>query len=241
MARWESESCMVLSEYAEYIFIELYGGKSCSTIIGGIYRPPNLSAHAFTESLEIFLERDRNSWHKCYLVGDFNVQLLKYPTDSQSAGLINAFLENSFFPLVSTPTRVTKNCHSIIDNIFCNDTNILHNSSTYVIEDTTTDHFPILISLKSFTKSTGLPSRPSKKVIQINPTTSAAFKEALATEDWDGVVDGSGDCSVQFEHFSAIFLEHVQTEVMQPSRSLSKILKSWVTEELYCSMKNRNR
>lgn len=145
--------CAYVGEHAESIFIELVGTvTSCNprpTVIGSIYRPPPLSAQPFVDSIESLLDKCRQSNQKYHSFEDFIIQLQRYPTGSVVDGLINAFLASSFFfPLECNLTRVSMTSQSIItDNLFTSDTAILRNSSTHVNEDTSSDHYPILLSV----------------------------------------------------------------------------------------------
>jgi hypothetical protein len=64
----------------------------------------------------------------CYLMGDFNIDLLK----SESCDYANRFIEqlftSYFVPLITKPTRITEHTATIIDNIFTNNIEKVENS-----------------------------------------------------------------------------------------------------------------
>ena len=61
----------------ECLFIEIINEKSKNLIIGTIYRPPNNRFNEFENDLKAILTK-LDKWDKpCYIMGDFNIDLLK--------------------------------------------------------------------------------------------------------------------------------------------------------------------
>ena len=60
---------------------------------------------------------------KKYLLGDFNVDLLKIDDDSKSSKFFDTMTSNLFIPHIIHPTRITPKSKTLIDNIFSNATN----------------------------------------------------------------------------------------------------------------------
>ena len=55
-----------------------------------------------------------------FLLGDFNINLLKYIEHNQTNEFLDALASNSFIPLILQPTRITSHSNTLIDNIFSN-------------------------------------------------------------------------------------------------------------------------
>ena len=53
-------------------------------------------------------------------MGHFNIDLLKYDTNTDSTTCLDSMYTNSLLPYISTPTRVTAHSKTLIDNIFSN-------------------------------------------------------------------------------------------------------------------------
>ena len=53
-------------------------------------------------------------------MGDFNVDLLKYEDDANTADFLDKIYSTSLIPQVISPTRVTPRLKTLIDNIFFN-------------------------------------------------------------------------------------------------------------------------
>ena len=52
------------------------------------------------------------------LMGDFNIDNLKYDKNNDSAAFLDMMYENVPLPYISSPTRVTSRSQTLIDNIF---------------------------------------------------------------------------------------------------------------------------
>jgi hypothetical protein len=56
----------------------------------------------------------------CYLMGDFNIDLLKYENCTFANRFFNQLTSSEFLPLITKPTRLTEHAATLINNIFCN-------------------------------------------------------------------------------------------------------------------------
>ena len=56
------------------------------------------------------------------LMGDFNIDLLKYDTNPDSIAFLDSVYINFYLPSITTPTRVTTHSKTLIDNSFLNNT-----------------------------------------------------------------------------------------------------------------------
>ena len=72
-------------------------------------------------------------------MGDFNIDLLKYDTNTDSTTCLDSMYTNSLLPYISTPTRVTAHSKTLINNIFSN--NIEDGLISGNITTTITDHY----------------------------------------------------------------------------------------------------
>jgi len=62
----------------EALFIEIINEKSKNIIADAIYRPPNNRFNEFDNDLKTILTK-LDKWDKpCYIMGDFNINLLEY-------------------------------------------------------------------------------------------------------------------------------------------------------------------
>ena len=71
------------------------------------------------------------------LMGDFNIDILKYDKSNDSAAFLDMMYESFLLPYISSPTRVTPRSQTLIDNIFPNITEneIISENITTTISD----------------------------------------------------------------------------------------------------------
>ena len=109
------------SKEVESIFMEIINKKERNTVIGCIYRPPCIDARKFNDTfLQNTLEKLSYKNKDIILMGDFNIDILKYDTNNDSAAFLDIIYENFLLPYISSPTRVTPRSQTLIDNIFSN-------------------------------------------------------------------------------------------------------------------------
>ena len=88
---------------------------------------------------------------KSLLLGDFNVDLLKFDTHSGTRDYYDILSANGFRPLIYQPTRVSGSSATLIDNIFINDIETFSNGGN--ITTSISDHFPQFCVLDLFDKN----------------------------------------------------------------------------------------
>ena len=57
-------------------------------------------------------------------MGDFNVDLLKYEDDANTADFLDKIYSTSLIPQITSPTRITPRSKTLIDNIFSTDASV---------------------------------------------------------------------------------------------------------------------
>ena len=91
---------------AESLFIEITKSNGKNIVVGVVYRPPNSDVNDFIQDMDSLITKISRENKICYLMGDFNLNLL----NCENHKLTNAFLDimysNMFFPLITRPTRI---------------------------------------------------------------------------------------------------------------------------------------
>ena len=84
-------------------------------------------------------------------MGDFNVNLINSNDDKNTSNFLDTMLSHSFLPFITTPTRITRNTKTLIDNIFYNKplNDIMSGNLSSIISD---DLIQFLIEPSKFTK-----------------------------------------------------------------------------------------
>ena len=105
------------------VFIEIectvFGTKS-NIIIGVVYRMPDSSVDVFNERRYDILNVFTKEKKICYLVGDLNIDLLKYEEHRPTSDFVDILYANNMFPFIVKPTRVTDKSATLIDHIMTN-------------------------------------------------------------------------------------------------------------------------
>ena len=88
--------------------------------MGVIYRPPNTDFDVFYDNFIDILAKINLEKRPTYLLGDFNIDLLKYDKDPKTQKFLNLLLSNGFYLRIDRPTRITESTATLIDHIFVN-------------------------------------------------------------------------------------------------------------------------
>lgn len=128
----------MMNEHCESLFVDCKDNV-CDYIVGVIYRRPGSDNAAFINSLSEIMTILRTSNKKCYILGDFNLDLLKYEFNNYVREFTDKMFSNFFYPCIHKPTRVSNHSATIIDNIFCND--LLTQRSNGILLTDSSDHF----------------------------------------------------------------------------------------------------
>ena len=136
-------------------------------LIGTIYTPPKDTYKQFEDKLSAILQTIYQENKKCYLMGDFNIDLLKIDLNDNLNSFINLMFSSSFYPTISKPTRITKSTATLIDNIFSN--TLEEKCKTGLLLTDLSDHLPVFqLNLSEATYSTRKITQVNKKLRTVN-------------------------------------------------------------------------
>ena len=107
-------------------------------------------------------------------MGDFNINILNSQSH-QSMLMINPFLTNRMFALISKPTRITCSTATLIDNIFTN--NLEQSMSSGILYTDLSDHLLIFKVTRLNLDVRPLCQKRLKRLV--NLTTIAAFRSLV--------------------------------------------------------------
>ena len=82
-----------------------------NVIIGTIYRPAATVTTQFNKKLEAVVEKIQKENKKCYIMGDYDINLLNYDVHNNTAEFTDVMYANSFIPLVTRLTRIIHLLH----------------------------------------------------------------------------------------------------------------------------------
>ena len=136
----------------ESVFIEIINRKGKNTIVECMYRHPCMEVTEFNDVfLQNILEKLSYENKEIIIMGDFNIDILKYDTNGDSAMFLDNMYKNLLLPYIISPTRVTPRSQTLIDNIFSNiiEKDIISGNITTIISD----HYMQFVLFKNKTKS----------------------------------------------------------------------------------------
>ena len=133
----------------EALWIEVLNEKQSNLLCGTIYRHPNGNIDEFLEYLNTALEKTNSENKPCVIMGDFNLDLLKFESHNETDSFLNSMLANFFQPHILQPTRITDHSATLIDNIFLNSLNEYFTISGNIIYDLT-DHLANFLIINNY-------------------------------------------------------------------------------------------
>ena len=224
---------------SESIFAELSGPNGKQILVGCVYRHPSPPISDFFELfLNDILAKIGNERKKALLLGDFNVDLLKYDSHTGTRDYYDILSANGFRPLIFQPTRVSTTSATLIDNIFINDIETYSNGGN--ITTSISDHFPQFCLLDIFDNNINQKEvRYGRSYKHFNQN---EFDNELRAIDWNQLFFNKSS-----EESFEIFFQTIERllDEMAPVRRLTKkeinlLKKPWITTGLLKSMEGRD-
>ena len=175
-----SDLCSSNSALFDSVFVEIENPHGKNLIIGRVYRPPSANLHAFLESFQQLLDRVTRDNKMCYIMGDFNLDLLNTDLHSATNEFINALFSHFLYPLISRPTRLTSYSATLIDNIFTNNISAVSAlcDNGLIINDLS-DHLPIFTHCYTDAHSSNIKSKKSVAIRNFSSQNIKAFDNLL--------------------------------------------------------------
>ena len=138
-----------LTDEFETIWVEISNSKD-KVMEGEVYRHPNSNFLAFQDELFSTLHKLSSCNCPYYILGDFNVDLLKINSNSSEADLKNFTNCSVIHCLIKKPTRITDHSSALLDHLCTNESRITIHSGICIWD--VSDHYPIFCIIPS-TKS----------------------------------------------------------------------------------------
>ena len=235
-----TEKSIFIDRVFESIFAEVWINNNKKVVIGNVYRPsvnhPTLSSsQQFDQFFEMFsnlLNDFSCSNTQVIIVGDFNLDALKYNLVNQVTEYIDLLFSYGFLQLIMKPTRCTPHSASLIDHVLTNTKSDVF--ETAILTSDISDHFPFIF----FSKICSHPQ--NNKLIKFRDFSDLnvkKFTSALRSINWDFLnsFDGTQDA---YDHFSETFFTLYNLYFPECSKYLNKNLHSifpWMTKGLLVS------
>lgn len=148
-----SDLSIFIPHIIETIFVEIRHGNNKPIIIGCIYRPnspPKADLDIFVNTISEVINLIKSENKEVILMGDLNIDLLKYNTHNKTNSFINGIFSGGLLPLITKPTRICDSTATLIDHILTNITSLDHVSGITITD--ISDHFGVFAIFKNKTK-----------------------------------------------------------------------------------------
>ena len=207
-------------------------------IVGVIYRPPGTDMNQFNSiTCDIVSQISRDN-KICYLMGDYNINILNNEVHSQTSDFIDLMYSYSLVPLINRPTRITNNSATLIDNIFSNNLHDLHKSTQTILVTDISDHLPIIHinwNFKDCNEDLSMIRRSNTK------KNREEFKQAMNNINWTELYSMS-DTQSAFSYFHNVIKGlHDKHFPKKQIKLRHNCRKPWLTTGLKNAIKTKNK
>ena len=225
----------------ESIFAEIIVSGKKNIVVGCIYRHPSMTVSDFNENyLNPLMENLTDKKHN-FLLGDFNVDLMKTDTDEDSMAYLDIISSNLFVPHIIHPTRITPHTKTLIDNIFSNLPNFSQGKSGNITL-TISDHLAQFLTIPLETGDT-IPQKDYYKRDTKNFDRENFFLDLLSI-NWDEVIKlDLQDPNISFaEYYSTInnLIDKYMPLQKMTRKEVKLMFKPWITSDIRKAMKERD-
>ena len=215
------------------LWIQFHFETKKNVLCGVIYRQHDKPVN-FLEYLEEVLEKYSDG-KNVYILGDFNIDLLKTETCNFSHDFLLSLQSHLFVPTIDKPSRVHHNSASLIDNIFTN--NLEHSIYSGNIVSDISDHYSQFCITSSTTQST---IKINKKVRCFSAFSKDQFLKELSNIDFTSTGNVDQMFSSFFKNLNKIVNKHAPLKRLS-KRKQRQMSKPWITQGIRSSIKVKNK
>ena len=210
--------------FIECIFVKIIQQPSKNIIVGCVYRPPDTDVAMFNTEMAIILDiLNVGNKKLAFVLGDFNVDLIKSDIHTPTSKFLNKFSTHSFIPTILYPTSITDATSTLVDDIFVN--TITNQFDTAIIYSDLSDHLLIFMHFDVMLPKPK-PILEFAKPLYTSQTIDS-FRSTLSEIDWNAICLLSTECDNPSECYSLFITKYL--EVFHdhfPTRSRKPLNKS---------------
>ena len=192
----------------EALWIEILANGQPNLVCGVIYRHPHSNLQNFMNYINSTLDKIQQEKKLCLFMGDFNIDLLKIDSHSDSEIFLNDLASSFFQPHILQPTRITDHSATLIDNIFFN--SIEHFTISGNVVYKLTDHLANFMIFNNFSALSPNIEVYKRDYSKFNET---KFLDEVKSVDWQIVLENTIDPTQLFDSFYAKISEIIDRYV----------------------------
>ena len=234
---WERDDLNAVNNFYESVWVEIEVKNSKNIVCGCIYRHPNNDIDETIKYLVKCLTKITKEKKECYLLGDFNVDLLKYQSNNKYQEFLNTITSFGFLPHILQPTRITEHSTTLIDNIYGNNFDLNSISGNILIKFA--DHFSQFLSI-------------DKEIVRLKPNNiykrdmskfdESLFRDDVSIQNWNA--NNLDDINGIFNDFlwrlEGCADRHAPIKKLT-RKDLKKSLKPWINNNIIKLISHRDR
>ena len=170
----------------ESLFIEIdknVFNLSSNVVVCVIYRIPNTCMEIFNDRMSDIMNIVQREWEICYFLGDLNVDLLIHESHQSTAVFLDFLYSYNVFPLITKPTRVTKESATLIDHVLTNNFDINSKHVQGILCTSISDHYAIF----HIASNAGITSADDIPVLKRNFTQNNMTRFTNEMENVEGI------------------------------------------------------
>jgi hypothetical protein len=225
----------------EMLFVELKEPGLANKIVGVVYRPPDSNLDLFMSGFTCVLSSLTKSRADCVIVGDFNIDLLKWESHTRTNDFVDTLYSHSMIPMITRPTRFSKNTSTLIDNILINKPNNAAISGLLVTD--ISDHLPVFYMSKTKPKLANSKHKITTYVTRdISDINMDKLKADLELVDWTALYNMT-DVNSAYALFINTFKDAFDKNMPQKQKTIktrSNEHKPWISSGIAKSIRRKN-
>ena len=216
-----------------WVEIDPCNGKA-PILIGSIYRHPGANIEEFTKQVDDLIKKLQNR-HQLYILGDMNIDFLKYNHHAQTEEYLDMLHSNNISPVITKPTRITNHTATLIDHIYTNNTNqMISGIATVDISD----HLPTFCIA-----DIPLQKQKFKRYYRdYRRFDSELYLQDIKAIDWNSIYTETNDLNeIAAKTISTLQLivnKHAPRKQIPQSKQ-KQFSKPWITNGILKSIKNK--
>ena len=144
---------------------------------------PNTCMEIFHDRMSEIMNLVHRERKTCYLFGDLNVDLLKYERHQSTTAFLDTLCSYNVFPLITKPTRVTRETATLIDHVLTNNFDINSKHVQGILCTCISEHYAVF----HIAGNAGITSADDTPVLERNfsQNNMTKFANEMENLDWE--------------------------------------------------------
>ena len=228
----------------ESVFVEVIMPKRTNIIVECIYRHHNIDDFNSNYLRPILHKLSKESSKKIFLLGDFNIDLLKFNSCSSICNFLDELSSSYFTPQIFLRSRIIGSTKTLIDNIFCNIPQSSERNISANLTSTYSDHLPQVLLVPGFYRYRNV-HKSNVFIRDWKTFNNATFSVDYKSKDWPTIMQiNKGNPNLSFHNY----IEEVEKMISNHAplrkakkRDLKFQSKPWITSGLQKSIAIKNK